>query len=138
MPSPVQAISIVVSASLLGAVLALVRRKRLTEEYSFLWIVFAAALLVLSIFRSALHAIARWLGIFYPPAVLLLMLILFVFVASLYFSVVISRQRQQIDHLVEDQAILERDLRALRAATRGSGESPPSPQPSPTARRSDS
>jgi hypothetical protein len=137
-PSPVQAISIVVSACLLGAVLALVRRKRLTEEYSFLWIVFAAALLVLSIFRGALHAIARWLGIFYPPAVLLLVLILFVFVASLYFSVVISRQRQQIERLVEDQAILERDLRTLHAATRGSGENPPGPRPSPSATRSDS
>jgi hypothetical protein len=132
-PSPVQAISIVVSLSLLGAVLALVRRKRLTEEYSFLWVVFAAALLALSIFRGALHAIARWLGIYYPPAVLLLMLILFVFVASLYFSVVISRQRQQIERLVEDQAILERDVEMLRQISRGSADSPPGPPPSPSA-----
>ena len=138
MLSPVQAIAILVSASLLLAVIGLVRRRRLTEEYSFLWIVCALALLLLSIFRGALHAIARWLGIFYPPAVLLLFLILFVFVASLYFSVVISRQRQQIERLVEDQAILERDLERLRQLTRGSADSPPGPPPSPSATPSDS
>jgi len=138
MLSPVQAVSILVSASLLLAVIGLVRRRRLTEEYSFLWIVCALALLLLSIFRGALHAIARWLGIFYPPAVLLLLLILFVFVASLYFSVVISRQRQQLDRLVEDQAILEHDLQRLRQLTPDSVDNPPSPPPSPGARPSGS
>ena len=132
MISPAQLLSIAVSAGLLLLVVSLVRRRRLTEEYSFIWVVCAAALLGLSIFRGVLHALARWLGIFYPPAVLLLILIFFVFVASLYFSVVISRQRQQIEHLVEDQAILEREVRALQAtptATRDSADSPPAPRP---------
>src|SRR4029453_8506867 len=131
-------------AALLFLVIGLVRRRRLTEEYSFLWIIFAAALLGLSIFRGVLHAVARGLGIFYPPAVLLLLLIFFVFIASLYFSVVISRQRQQIERLVEDQAILERDLAELRGTpprerlTRDSAGSLPDPPPSPSAAKSGS
>lgn len=139
----VQLVAVAVSGALLLVVIGLVRRRRLTEEYSFLWVVCALALLGLSLFRGVLHAVARWLGIFYPPAVLLLLLIFFVFIASLYFSVVISRQRQQIERLVEDQAILEREMAALRDAgaaplTRGSAGSPPGPPPSTSAAESGS
>lgn len=109
----VQVVAVTVSALLLILVLDLVRRRKLTEEYSFIWIVCAGALLVLSLWREILHAVARWLGVFYPPAVLLLVLILFVFVASLYFSVVISRQRAQIERLVEELAILAAQQREL-------------------------
>jgi hypothetical protein len=137
MPSLLQWVAIAVSATLLMVVLELVRRHRLTEEYSFIWVVCALALLGFSIFRGALHAVARWLGIFYPPVVLLLCLIVFVFVASLYFSVVISRQRYQIERLVEDLAILEAEVRR-GAATRDSAENPRGPAPSPNAAGSDS
>ena len=111
MTSTVQIVAIAVSTALLLVVLELVRRRRLTEEYSFIWIAGALALLGLSIWRDVLHAIARWLGVFYPPAVLLLVLIVFVFVGLLYFSVTMSRQREQIERLIEDVAILEARLR---------------------------
>ena len=114
----VQVVAVVVSLGFLLAVLELVRRRRLTEEYSFLWIGFALLLLVLSLWREILHAVARWLGVYYPPAVLLLALLLFVFVASLYFSVVISRQRRQIERLVEDVAILAAEVREVREVRR--------------------
>jgi hypothetical protein len=110
----VQVVAVAVSLGFLLAVLELVRRRRLTEEYSFLWIGFALLLLVLSLWREILHTVARWLGVYYPPAVLLLALLLFVFVASLYFSVVISRQRRQIERLVEDMAILAAEVREAR------------------------
>jgi len=114
MNATVQIVAVVVSLGFLLAVLELVRRRRLTEEYSFLWIGFALLLLVLSLWREILHAVARWLGVYYPPAVLLLALLFFVFVASLYFSVVISRQRRQIERLVEDFAILAAEVREAR------------------------
>jgi hypothetical protein len=119
----VQAVSIAISAALLVGVIELVRRKKLTEEYSFVWILCAIALLGLSVTRSALDRVALELGIFYPPAALLLVVILFVFVSSVLFSVVVSRQRQQIDRLMEDTALLEARIRELEATrgTEGSG-----------------
>jgi hypothetical protein len=45
-----------------------------------------------------------------------------VFVASLCFSVIVSRQRQQIERLIEETAVISaelRDLRAAHAATSG-------------------
>jgi hypothetical protein len=110
----VQIVAILVSATFLVVVLDLVRRRKLTEEYSFIWIFCSLGLLGLSIWRDSLHAAARWLGVFYPPALLVLVLFFFVFVASLYFSVVISRQREQIERLVEDMAILSAELRRGR------------------------
>ena len=109
----VQIGAVAVSAALLLLVIDLVRRRKLTEEYSFIWVLCAVALLVLSVWRDILHVTARWLGVYYPPAVLLLVLIFFVFVASLYFSVVISGQRRQIEHLVEELALFDHRLRQV-------------------------
>jgi hypothetical protein len=110
---PIQIAAILVSVVLLLIVLDLVRRKKLTEEYSFIWIGCALALLGLSIARQLLDRVALSLGIYYPPAALLLVLILFVFLASVSFSVVVSRQRQQIERLIEDAALLEAEVREL-------------------------
>ena len=117
MTSTVQVVAIAVSAALLAIVIELVRRRKLTEEYSFVWILCAVALLGLSLWRDLLHVVAHWLGVFYPPAVLLLVLTVFVFVACLYFSVVVSRQRQQIERLAEEQAILAARQRELERRT---------------------
>lgn len=118
----VQVVSVVFSALLLALVLELVRRRKLTEEYSLIWIVCAVALFTLSVWRDLLHVAARTLGVFYPPALLLLALTGFVFVVSLYFSVVVSRQRQEIERLVEEIALLDADVRQLRES---SGPVPP-------------
>src|SRR4029453_17361812 len=90
------------SIGLLLLVLELVRRRKLAEEYSFLWIAFTLALLGLSLRRDVLDAAARWLGVYYPPAVLLLLLFLMVFIAALSFSVILSGQRRQIEWLIEE------------------------------------
>lgn len=110
----VQFSALIVSVLLLAIVLDLVRRKKLTEEYSFVWIVCAVALIALSLARRQLDRLAVWFGIFYPPAALLLVLILFVFLASVSFSVLVSRQRQQIEKLIEDAALMEAEVRELK------------------------
>jgi hypothetical protein len=114
MTDPVQLVSIVVSAVLLAAIVELVRRGRLTEEYSFIWMVCAVALFALSLWRNLLDVAASALGVHYPPAVLLLVLTFFVVIVSLYFSVVVSRHRKNIEKLVEEVALLDEQVRALR------------------------
>jgi hypothetical protein len=113
---PIQIIALLTAVFLLGLVLELVRRKKLTEEYSFVWLVCALALLGVALGRRLLDKAALAIGIYYPPAALLLVLIFFVFVASLSFSVVVSRQRQQIERLIEEAALLEARLRELDAS----------------------
>src|SRR5215208_486280 len=116
MTDVVQLVSIVVSASLLVTIIELVRRRRLSEEYSLIWIVCAVALFALSLWRNLLDLAAAALGVHYPPAVLLLVLTFFVVIVSLYFSVVVSRHRKEIERLVEDLALLEAEVRSLRGS----------------------
>ena len=113
-----QIAAILVSLILLFVVLNLVRQKKLAEEYSFVWIACALVLLVASIARHTLDQIAVAIGIYYPPAALLIVLILFVFLASVSFSVVASRQRQQIERLIEDAALLEERVRETETRQR--------------------
>jgi NO-binding membrane sensor protein with MHYT domain len=124
----VQVVAIAVSVVLLMVVLELVRRRKLVEEYSLLWILGSLAILGLSIWRGLLDIAARELGVFYPPSLLLMLLVVSVFVALLWFSVVLSRQRQQIDRLVEETAILGAEIRDLQAKdTTAAPEGLPSP-----------
>ena len=116
MTNVLQLLAVTISILLLVLVLELVRRKKLTEEYSFIWIVAALALLGIALGRRLIDAFAIAIGIYYPPAALLLVLVLFVFVAALSFSVVVSRQRQQIERLIEDTALMDLQLRELRSA----------------------
>lgn len=111
MIEPVQIVAIVVSSVLLLTVVELVRRRKLIEEYSLVWILGALLLLGVSIWRHLLDRAAGLLGVYYPPSLLLLLLVVLVFVALLWFSVVLSRQRRQIDRLIEQTAILEAELR---------------------------
>jgi hypothetical protein len=114
MTDRVQVLALAGSVLFLLFVLELVRRRRLAEEYSALWIVSALVLIGISLRRDALDFAARWLGVYYPPAVLVLMLIAIISVASLSFSVILSRQQRQLDRLIEENAIMAAELRELR------------------------
>ena len=116
MTDRVQLVALAGSIALLLLVLELVRRRRLAEEYSALWIVSAVVLIGISLRRDVLDFAARWLGVYYPPAVLVLMLVAIISVASLSFSVILSRQQRQVDRLIEENAIMAAELRELRAA----------------------
>ena len=115
MTDRVQIAALAASIMLLLLVLELVRRRHLAEEYSTLWILSALGLMAVSWRRDLLDTAARWLGVYYPPAVLLLVVILIVFTASLSFSVILSRHQRQIDRLIEETAVMSAELRELRS-----------------------
>jgi hypothetical protein len=79
----------------------------------------------MSLRRDLLDRTARWLGVYYPPSLLLLVLLVLVFVGSLSISVVLSRHRRQIERLMEDSAILSAELRELREKERSARDEEP-------------
>jgi hypothetical protein len=130
-PDRIQILAIGVSAAFLILVLELVRRRKLVEEYSFLWIVVAVLVLAVSIWRELLHTAARDLGVHDPPNVLLIALTAAVLFALLGVSLILSRQRRQIDRLIEDTSILSAEVKDLRSrgenATYAPGSGPNRP-----------
>jgi hypothetical protein len=124
-----QYLAVGASVALLVFVLELVRRRRLTEEYSFIWILASGALIVLSLARGAINRLALSLGIYYGPALLFLVFAFLVAVAALHFSLVISRQRRQIERLIEDVALLDARQRKSQGAASSEPVSIPSSVP---------
>ena len=79
------------------------------------WIIGSLGLLALSVWRGLLDSAAQRFGVFYPPSLLLMGLVVFVFVGLLTFSVILSRQRRQIERLTEEAAVLGAEIRELRS-----------------------
>ena len=107
------AFGVVIAVILLLLVLELVRRRRLQERYAILWILTALVLLVLSIWRGALEAMAGMVGIAYAPALLFAITSFFVVIVLLHYSTVISRLSQQNTSLAQAVALLEQRVRRL-------------------------
>ena len=112
-------LTIIASVGALVFVLELVRRRRLREEYSLLWLGTALAMLILSAWRDLLHGLAALVGIAYPPNLLFLLALLFILFILLYFSTVITRLTQENKESAQQIALLRHDIERLR---RGYGE----------------
>ncbi len=114
----VQFISLLASLGLLGIVLELVRRRMLKERFALLWIFSAAGLVVLSVWGNLLEILAKLVGIYYAPAVLLPIIIFFGVVLFLYFSVIVTKQADRIKTLAQKLALLEQQVEDLKQKER--------------------
>ena len=109
----VEIVMILGSVGLFLIVLELVRRRRLKEEYSLLWLLTAVVLLALSLWRSSLDLIAKLMGIFYPPTALFVVGFGFVLLLLLYFSTIISKLSGENNSLTQRLSILDWRVRQL-------------------------
>jgi hypothetical protein len=117
-----QLLVVVLGLLVLLFVLNEVRRKKIREEYSLLWI-FAASVLVLSAtFIKSVEKVSHLVGIYYPPAFLFLIAILMVMVLQFHFSTVISTLREQNKNLTQDLGILEAEVKELRRTLEAGGK----------------
>ncbi len=104
-----------VGASLIAllVVLELVRRRRLREEYSLLWLATAIVMLVVGVWRDLLHSLADLVNIEYPPNLLFLLAALFLLFIQLYFSTVITKLTQENKEIAQQLALLRYEVRHL-------------------------
>lgn len=95
-------------------ILELVRRRRLREGYSLLWLAIALGMIVLAGWRDLLHGLSALVGIAYPPNLLFLLAVLAILAMLLYFSTVISRLTQENRELAQRFALLQFELERVR------------------------
>ena len=118
--SRTQIISAVAAVGLALYVLDLVRRRRLSEEYSFLWVVASIAVAVLGFSTPLLRAITRALGILYEGSTVFFFGLAFATAMLLYLSVKLSRLGQENHALTRELALVRYELEALRGDRPGS------------------
>ncbi len=106
--SPRLQVSIVLmSLVILIGIIELVRRRRLREEYSFLWLVTGFGLFALALFPDILLFISRFVGTELPVNAIFLFGLVFVMLILLYFSLRISSLTTQVKNLAQEVTLLQ-------------------------------
>jgi hypothetical protein len=121
-----QLIAIALTGGLLLLILELIRRRRLMERYSLLWLFSAAVLFVLAVWKGLLASVASLVGISTASNALFVIAFGFVLVLLLHFSLVVSRLADQNKVLAQRLGLLQQQVEELRsdasdAGGRGSG-----------------
>lgn len=109
----IQVIAIAVALSLMLGTLELVRRRKLGEVYSIIWLVLGSVILVLALFRDLQETLARWMGVYYPPSLIFGILNFLQLGVILYLSMVLTRLETRHRILMQRLALLEQHVYAL-------------------------
>jgi hypothetical protein len=96
-------------------ILELVRRRRLREEYSWLWLLTAGAMILLVVWFRLLVVITHLVGAVTPLNTLLRFAVLFLFAIAVHYSVIVSRLTTQVKNLAQELALVSARLEERRS-----------------------
>lgn len=113
----VQVVAVTVSVAILIVVIELIRRSRLKERYSLIWLAASVVLIIFSLSRSLMDDMALKIGIYYPPALLFIIAISFLLILLLHFSTIISTLSNNNNRLAQEIGILKTRIKALEKKT---------------------
>lgn len=109
-----QIFAILVSLAVFVLTIDMVRKKRLREEYSLLWLGTSVLMLTLIIRYDWLLALTKLIGAVLPTTTLFLGSILFLVLLSVQFSMKISKLSNQVKDLVQENALLRYEFEKFR------------------------
>jgi hypothetical protein len=107
-------LALAVSATFLLAVLDLVRRGRLKEEYTPIWVVVAAGLMVSSVWFDGVRLVTRAVGAWTPSSTLFFLGLIFLLVLCLNYAVRLSGISGQVTALAQEVSLLREELNRVR------------------------
>jgi hypothetical protein len=103
--SQARIVAAVLAIAFMAMILELIRRHRLQERYSVIWFVAGIAMLTGAAFPDLLRVLANALGVRDVTIALFSLLFLLLLGLALSFSVIVSRQAEQITRLAQEQAL---------------------------------
>ena len=106
MPLRQKVFAVIVALAILVAIVELVRRRKLKEEYSFLWLLVGALMLVLGVWYGLLQAITRFIGAGFTSSTLFFFGIIFLMLMNLHFSMKVSDLSEKVKNLAQEVALL--------------------------------
>lgn len=125
-PEPVstRVLSLLICGGFLGAVLALVYRGKLREEYTPIWTVVALGMLGATLWFDSVRLLTRAVGAWTPSSTLFFFGLLFLLVVSLNYAVRLSGMSLQVKLLAQEVALLRRELEEARDEPAGDSPAP--------------
>ena len=115
-PKAARALALASSVALTAAVLWLVRRRSLREEYTPIWMGVAGALLLVSLRLDWIHALTRVTGAWTASSMIFFLGEVFLVAICLNYAVRLSRAGVQIKNLAQDLALLRARLERVEAS----------------------
>lgn len=109
-----------IAVAFLGVILELIRRHHLQERFSVVWFLAGLGMLAGAIFPGLLEVVADVLGVRDTNVALFSIVLLLLLGLCLNFSVIISRQAEQITRLAQESAL----ERAAEDAGKANGHRP--------------
>lgn len=103
----------VAGVTFLLAVINVVKKQRSFERESFYWVISAIGMLVLAINPKIIIIISKIVNIKYPPSLLFLIAILFIFYLLFKLTCQISNLREQNKELAQESIVLKRRFKEL-------------------------
>lgn len=110
-------VAVLVASGVLVLVVELVRRRKLREEYSWVWVATSLVLIALAASRDLLHTLSSWIGAASSVSTLFFGAFVFLLALVLQFSVRLSRLTHRHRTLAQRMALLEEEVRRLREVT---------------------
>jgi len=107
---PISVFVIVVAVVIALVVLAYIRKWRLREEYSLLWLLLAAAMVLLASFEGITVWVADRLDVAYAPSILYFVALAFIAAMLFHYSLEISRLSDQSRRLAQEVSLLRSRL----------------------------
>ena len=114
MPIRNKVVALVVGLWMLLLIIELVRRRKLREEYSWLWLMTGSGILLLTLWFDLLIWITHLVGAVSPSSTIFLFAFLFLIFISLHFSVAISKLTDRNKELAQRYALLELEVHELK------------------------
>jgi hypothetical protein len=107
--------ALITSLVIFVLILELVRRRRLREEYSWLWLLTSGAMILLVVWFRLLVVLTHLVGAVTPLNTLLLFAVLFLFAIAVHYSVIVSRLTIQVKNLAQELALVSSRLDERRS-----------------------
>lgn len=114
MPIRQKIFAILICVMIFVTIIELVRRRKLREEYSWLWLLTGAVLFVLAVKYNLLMAVTRFIGAGFPTSTLFFFGIIFLILINLHFSIVLSHFANQIKNLMQEVALLKNKMQEYK------------------------
>jgi hypothetical protein len=106
----IQIIAIIVNVIFISYVGYLIVKGKLREEYSIVWCICTALLLLFSFWRNGLDVLSKLFGIYDPPNMVFTASIFVTLIYLLHLSVVASRLHEQNKKLAQEIALIKNML----------------------------